>query len=217
MTDQVKNITDNSFILDELSKGNERAFEFIFREYYQSLSQFSYSIVKDQVVAESIVQDVLVKLWERRGTIENISNIFSYLVSMVRNQCIDYIRKEKSKIAMYSRLKIEESDNTTEDQVTANEFEEKLLNAIAHLPERCRLAMEMSRFDGFSNKEIAQKMQISVKGVEALIGRSLKLLRVELKDFLPELNLEKSSGKATILFSLLLVKLRGLKILSSNR
>jgi len=216
MIDQGHNRANTAFILEELRKGNERAFDFIFREYYKPLVQFSYSIVKEQTAAESIVQDVFIKLWERRETIENVTNLLSYMMVMVRNQCVDFLRKEKSSSKMYAALRMEESGNTTEEQISLNEFEEKLLKSIMNLPERCRKAMEMSRFEGFSNKEIAEQMQISVKGVEALIGRALKLLRVELSEFLPSFASEKPGNKASILFSVLLSKLRIRKALSAN-
>lgn len=216
MIDLAHHSSNIIFILEELRKGNERAFDFIFREYYKSLSQFSYSIVKEQTAAESIVQDVFIKLWERRDTIENVTNLHSYMMVMVRNQCVDFLRKEKSSSKMHTALRIEKSGNTTEEQIFVNEFEEKLLKSIMNLPERCRKAMEMSRFEGFSNKEIAEQMQISVKGVEALIGRALKLLRVELSEFLPSFSSERSGNKASILFSVLLSKLRIRKILTPN-
>ena len=143
MIDQGHNRANTAFILEELRKGNERAFDFIFREYYKPLSQFSYSIVKEQTAAESIVQDVFIKLWERRETIENVTNLLSYMMVMVRNQCIDFLRREKSSSKMYATLRMEESGNTTEEQISLNEFEEKLLKSIMYLPERCRKAMEM--------------------------------------------------------------------------
>ncbi len=193
---------DQQFILYELQKGNERAFEFVFNEYYKSLCQFSYSFIKDQDKAESLVQEVLIKLWEKRKTLENIDNLLSYLMVMVRNISIDYLRKEKTSQKIYKEAKTEESANTTEDQISKNEFEEKLLDSILKLPERCRIAFEMSRFESLTNKEIAENMKISVKGVEALIGRSLKLLRNELKEFLPSFQVKKNSS-GFILFSLL--------------
>lgn len=211
MNEQRPNKADNSFILDELRTGNERAFEFIFREYYQTLCQFAYSITKDQPVSESVAQDVLVKLWEMRGSIGNISNLLAYLMTMVRNQCVDFLRKERSSSKLYAKLKFEETGNTTEDQLSASEFEENLLKSMRNLPDRCRIAMEMSRFEGLSNKEIAQKMQISVKGVEALIGRSLKLLRIDLVDFLPSAATARNSYKATVLIAIISSKLRSLK------
>lgn len=201
------NLNNQQFILDELQKGNERAFDFIFNKYYASLSRFSYSFVKDQDKAESLVQEVLIKLWEKRENLNHINDLLSYLIGMVRNQSIDYLRKKKTIFKVHSNFRIEESANTTEEQVSKNEFEEKLLQTILKLPERCRIAFELSRFEGYSNKKIAQNMEISVKGVEALIGRSLKLLRVELKEFLPSMTDKKQKG-GVVLFATFLNRLK---------
>lgn len=200
-------IGNQQFILDELQKGNERAFNSIFKQYYKPLCQFSYSFIKDQDVAENLIQDVFTKLWEKRENITNIDNLLSYMMGMVRNQSIDFLRKEKINSKIYNKLRSQKSENTTEDQISKNEFEEKLLKSIIKLPDRCRTAIEMSRFDGFSNKEIAQKMEISVKGVEALIGRSLKLLRSELQEFLPSLSKKSNKSGGLVLFSLSLFRL----------
>jgi len=208
------NTGNQQFILNELQKGNERAFDTIFKQYYKPLCQFSYSLIKDQDTAENMVQEVFVKLWERRENITNIDNLLAYLMGMVRNQSIDFLRKEKANSKIYNQLRPENSENTTEEQISKNEFEEKLLKSILNLPERCRTAIEMSRFEGFSNKEIAQKMEISVKGVEALIGRSLKLLRSELQEFLPSFSENSKKRSGHILFSLFLNRLKNLGISS---
>lgn len=199
---------DQQFILNELQKGNERAFEFVFNEYYASLTRFSYSLIKDQDKAESLAQEVFIKFWEKREKLTDIDNLLLYLMAMVRNQSIDYLRKEKANSRVYLNIRPEESANTTEEQVSKNEFEERLLQTILKLHERCRMAFEMSRFEGFTNKEIALKMEISVKAVEALIGRSLKLLRTELYEFLPSMSDKKQKGKGAVLFSMFLNRLK---------
>lgn len=208
------NAGNQQFILNELQKGNERAFDTIFKQYYKPLCQFSYSLIKDQDTAENLVQEVFVKLWEKRENMTNIDNLLSYLMGMVRNQSVDFLRKEKANSKIYNQLRPENSENTTEEQISKNEFEEKLLKSILNLPERCRTAIEMSRFEGFSNKEIALKMEISVKGVEALIGRSLKLLRSELQEFLPSFSENSKKKGGSILFSLFLNRLKNLGISS---
>lgn len=211
------NVGNQQFLLNELQKGNERAFDTVFKQYYKPLCQFSYSFIKDQNTAENLVQEVFVKLWEKRENITNIDNLLSYLMGMVRNQSIDFLRKEKTNSKVYNQLRPESSENTTEEQISKNEFEEKLLKSILNLPERCRTAIEMSRFDGFSNKEIAQKMEISVKGVEALIGRSLKLLRSELQEFLPSFAEKNKTRGGPVLFSLFFNRIKSLGISSANR
>jgi RNA polymerase sigma-70 factor (ECF subfamily) len=128
---------DQQFILNELQKGNEYAFDFVFKKYYKSLSRFSYSFIKDQDKAESLAQEVFIKLWEKRENTTHIDNLLSYLMGMVRNISIDYLRKEKSNLKIYNKLRSEESVNTTEEQISRNEFEEKLLKSVLKLPERC--------------------------------------------------------------------------------
>ncbi len=192
---------NQQFILNELKKGNERAFDFVFKEYYKPLSQFSFSFIKDQDKAESLVQDVLIKLWEKHTNLDNIDNLISYLMVMVRNISIDYLRKEKTIQKIYKEAKSTNSANTTEEHISRNEFEEKLLISILKLPDRCRVAFELSRFESLTNKEIAENMKISVKGVEALIGRSLKHLRDELQEFLPSSRTKKNNHNF-LLFSL---------------
>lgn len=200
---------DQQFILNELQKGNEDAFDLVFKKYYKSLSRFSYSFIKDQDKAEGLVQEVYIKLWEKRESVTNIDNLLSYLMSMVRNISIDYLRKEKTNFKAYKNLNTEQSVNTTEEQISRNEFEEKLLKSVLKLPERCRMAFELSRFENCTNKEIAQTMEISVKGVEALIGRALKLLRSELEEFLPATSNKKQKNIGSILFTLFLNRIKG--------
>jgi RNA polymerase sigma-70 factor (ECF subfamily) len=208
------NISNQQFILDELQKGNERAFNSIFKQYYKPLCQFSYSFIKVQDTAENLVQEVFAKLWEKRENITNIDNLLSYMMGMVRNQSIDFLRKEKTNSKIFNNIRLEKSENTTEEQISKNEFEEKLLKSIMNLPERCRTAIEMSRLEGLSNKEIAQKMEISVKGVEALIGRSLKLLRSELQEFLPSFSEKNKKRGGSVLFSLFLNRLKSFEMSS---
>ncbi|MBP7508475.1 MAG: RNA polymerase sigma-70 factor [Prolixibacteraceae bacterium] len=191
------------FITKEISEGNSRAFDYVFNEFYVYLCRFSFTFIKDQSMAEGVVQEVFIKLWEKREALFNVENLLSYMMTMVRNHSIDHIRKEKAGLKAQQKILTEESANTTEDQLSENELEDKLLQAIHKLPERCKIAFELSRFEGLSNKDIAVKMEISVKGVEALIGRSLKLLRSELIEFLPLQADPKQKGKTLLLFMLL--------------
>lgn len=181
---QKKSDYPNDYLLSELQNGEERAFDFIFRKYYKSLCTQAVAYVSDLDIAQSQVQECFIKLWEKRMAASSIENIASYLTLMVRNQCIDYLRKSKSIGKLY-HVNIEDTDDTTDNTVLYREFEEKLVVALASLPERSRIAFEYSRFDGLSYPQIAEKMGITVKAVEALVSRALKLLRVELKDYLP--------------------------------
>jgi len=174
----------NVFILSELKNGKEGAFDFIFRKYYKALCAQANLYVKDLDKAQSLVQESFIKLWDKRSNADSIDNLSSYLSFMVRNQCIDYLRKLKAENKLQQNLYFQTEENSSEEFVLSQEFEERLVMALAILPERCREAFEYSRFEHLSYKEIAEKMDISTKAVEALMGRSLKILRQELKDYL---------------------------------
>lgn len=175
----------NDFLLLELQNGRESAFDFIFRKYIKVLCAQAHTYVNDFDKAQSLVQDCFIKLWTNRQDAANIKNLSAYLTHMVRNQCIDYIRKTKSLQNLYENANKETTNNNSDELLLRHEFEEKLVEALAALPERSRIAFEYSRFENKKYKEIADKMGISTKAVEALISRALKTLRSELKDFLP--------------------------------
>lgn len=191
----------DSFLFEELKKGNSRAFDKIFNDHYQNLCRFAYSIVHDQDMSQSLVQQVFINLWETRGSLNNVERLVPYFTAMVRNQCLNFIKREKRNARLTEIPANSHFDNVTQDQIDIHDFEEHLIIALAELPDRCKTAFEYSRFENLTNKEISMKMDISVKGVEGLIGRSLKLLRISLSDYLP--SSRKSKIKDLILFMLL--------------
>jgi RNA polymerase sigma-70 factor (ECF subfamily) len=155
--------------------------------------------VRDQDKAQSLVQNVFVKLWETRYTLGHITNLPAYLTHMVRNESLIYLRSEKRSIHMplfTPEMKIESSED---DRFLSSDFTEKLVAALALLPERCREAFELSRFEELSNREIAEKMDISAKGVEALMTRALKSLRRTLSGYLPSGREKATPGKILLL------------------
>ncbi|MEL7587513.1 MAG: RNA polymerase sigma-70 factor [Prolixibacteraceae bacterium] len=183
-------MTDDCILMNELKEGSAGAFDVIFRKYYDNLCRFAFSLVKDADLSQSLVQNVFVKLWERRHQSGDIRNLAGYLTIMVKNQVFDYIHDQKKNKLIFKDSKKGIADESTENEIFRKNFEECLVVALSMLPDRCRQAFELSRFENLSNKEIADKLGISVKGVEALIGRSLKFLRTELREFLPSFHLK---------------------------
>jgi RNA polymerase sigma-70 factor (ECF subfamily) len=181
----------DSFLFEEFKMGNSRAFDKIFKDHYQNLCRFAYVIVHDEDTAHSIVQQSFIYLWENRKTLNHIERLTPYLTAMIRNHCLNLIKREKRNTNLADIPADFRTENTTENQIDANEFEEQLVIALSSLPDRCRIAFEYSRFENFTNKEIAQKMEISTKGVEALIGRALKSLHISLADYLPSAKRDK--------------------------
>ena len=142
-------------------------------------------LIKDQDAAQEIVQLCFIKFWERRKELTEIKEISGFLSTMVRNKSIDYLRKDNSKKTTVEDLKYSEQEYSQDNMAFSTELEEVLMEAILQLPPRCREAFEYSRFEGMTYAQIAKKMNISQKAVEALIARSLKILRSELVDYLP--------------------------------
>jgi RNA polymerase sigma-70 factor (ECF subfamily) len=185
MTKHKFNISSpDHILLLELKEGNSKAFDLIFHRYYNNLCRFAFTFTRDEDTSKNLVQNVFVKLWERRFVIEKVNNLGAYLTTMVRNQVADYISDYKKH--MYdSEFKAVIPDHSTENTIMEHDFQQTLVWSLAKLPPRCKQAFELSRMENLSNKEIAEEMKISVKGVEALIGRSLQFLRVELQEYLP--------------------------------
>lgn len=191
----VRGYYTSDFLISELQNGQENAFDYIFRKYFKALCAQANLYINDLDKAQSLVQDCFIKLWENRENASTIKNLSSYLSFMVRNHCIDYLRKTKSLKALHENAQKETALIDSEDVLFNSEFEEKLIVVLAELPERSRMAFEYSRFENLTYKEIAKKMGISVKAVEALISRALRTLRIELKDYLPFLILFLYSTK----------------------
>lgn len=199
------NETPDSFLLSELTSGNSRAFKKIFEDHYANLCRYAGVLLGDPDNAQSLVQNVFVKLWETRSQLGEVQSLPRYLTTMVKNEAINHLKREKRQIRM-SRLPDDGGTaQSAENLVRKHELQKHIIIALNSLPERCRQAFEMSRFENLSNRAIAEAMQISVKGVEALITRSIKILRSELKEYLP-------SGKDKILpGNLLLIIVRKIK------
>lgn len=202
-TQSLNSTSPDLLLLKEVKLGNVKAFDLVFEKYYKNLCRFAYQFTHDDDMSQSLVQDVFIKFWEKRFALSNVENLTGYLSVMVKNCCVDH-QKKNIKIELSGELQDNRTEDSTEQQVFSKNFEEQLISALARLPLRCREAFEYSRFENMSNKEIAKKLGISIKGVEALIGRSLRLLRVELHEFLP------SSGLKNINPVLFLIRLKRL-------
>ncbi|WP_430810738.1 MULTISPECIES: RNA polymerase sigma-70 factor [unclassified Carboxylicivirga] len=173
------------FLMQQFIQGNEKAFDAVFRKYYKLLCARAVIYIKDNDRAQSIVQDCFVSLWEKRHSLGTIEKLHPFLATAVRNKALDFLRKEASESKLIDALKVSEGEVLIDNMAITLEFEEQLMTAISMLPDRCREAFQYSRFEGMTYSEIAVNMNISVKAVEALIGRSLKLLRREMIDYLP--------------------------------
>jgi RNA polymerase sigma-70 factor (ECF subfamily) len=161
------------------SLSKEERFTCCFKLYYEPLCAFIYRIVGSMENAKEISQNVFVKLWEKGNLNEPLPVLKSFLYVSAHYESIDYLRHDKY-ILQYRKeimLKYANEAESLPDLFSLKNLKETLEKEILNLPPRCRTIFIMSRYDNLKYKEIAEKLGISVKAVEAQISKGLQILR----------------------------------------
>ncbi|WP_407430110.1 RNA polymerase sigma-70 factor [Arcticibacter sp.] len=166
---------------------DDNAFERLFKEHFKALHSYANVMLRDEDLAEEMVQNVFLRLWERREQLSVQTSVKAYLYKMVHNDCLNYFKhnKTKAKYETYVIHTIDGKTNSAAHKLELGELEHRLAEALDDLPQQCRTIFQMSRFEELKYKEIASHLGISVKTVENQMGKALKIMRVKLADFLP--------------------------------
>ncbi|WP_431122761.1 RNA polymerase sigma-70 factor [Flagellimonas flava] len=184
------NINANSFIL-LLRKGDNRAFETLFRLYYDKLFHIAKGYLDSYEDAEGVVQNTFLKIWEYRSKLEVSTNLNGYLYAMTKNACLDHLkhqkiknsyidlRQHKKRMIQYQFLKDEAAS-----LLLKNELERKIIQGLDLLPEKCKKVFVKSRMEGLKHHEIAKLMGISKRTVDNHIANALRHMRLHLREFL---------------------------------
>ncbi|MCS5490623.1 RNA polymerase sigma-70 factor [Algoriphagus limi] len=174
-------------IFNSIKLGDEKVLEMLFHEYYQPLCQYAFSILNDREEAEEVVQNSFVRIWEKRKDISIQTSAKAYLYRVVRNSCLNEIKHQKVKIQHqeWSKMDSDRLELASDTMAIRGELEQKIKEAMQKLPEQCRLIFSLSRFEELKYKEIADQLNISIKTVENQMGKALKIMREELKEYLP--------------------------------
>lgn len=170
----------------ELSQGSEKAFEEVFQLYFKVLAVFAKKFVNDLQVAEDLVQEVLVKLYENRKSVQFHTSLKAFLFQSVRNKCIDHLRSVKSKSDHHDHIlhvNYAEQFDFNDTMIQA-ELEQRIYNAISELPAQCQQVFKMSRLEGKKNQEIAETLNLSKRTVETQVSNALKRLRKDVFQYL---------------------------------
>lgn len=179
--------TDRSLV-EQIRNNDKKAFEKLFRRYYSGLHRFLWGYVQNNQIAEDLVQEVFVRVWENRATLSPDAKIKTYIYKIGRNLAIDHSRHKKvvreweeEKKALHS---FSSSKKKIDDRLHKKLMLKEVKQAIEELPERRRLVFILSRYEGMTYKEIAEKLDISVNTVDTQICRALKTLREKFSSYL---------------------------------
>lgn len=178
-------INDNREMIRRLNAGDIRCFEACYRFYYKGLCSFSSRWVSP-AVAEDIVQDAMLYIWENRDKLMEELSLKGLLFMIVRNKALDRVTRQGVHTRVHQQLEkrfAEQFDSP--DFYLGTELARLYHEALAGLPEQTRRIFEMSRFQGMTHKQIAAEMEVSPQTVNYHIGQALKVLSVALKDYLP--------------------------------
>lgn len=183
-------------------------FEQLFRQHYKLLCNAANKIINDREAAEDVVQEVFVKLWNKRTELTVIQSLKSYLFRATVNTALNYLETRKNIVPLEAVGNIETAAGAG-DKVHYNELERKLAEAIEQLPPKCKAIFILSRYEGMKYQQIADHLDISVKTVENQMGKALQVLREKLRPFLTREFISIATGIAIAailsLLSLLLI------------
>lgn len=172
-------ITETKKLVRQLRKGNVSAFNLIFKNYNQKVFNFCSQLLKKQQDAEEVTQEVFIALWQNREKIALNTSLSGYIYSIARNQIYNIYRKSFYVQAYIAYLNANEKEPQlfTEDEVLYNELNQFLNETIEDLPPKRKEVFKLSRFDGLTYKEIAERMKISENTVDVQIRKALGFLR----------------------------------------
>lgn len=177
-----------------MSNAIVNSFNEIYTSYYKKSFFFAKSYVHDDLAAEDIASESLIKLWEKLKT-EKIDYIEPLLLTILKNKALDYLKHEEVKRTAFESMvdwhqqelsiRISTLESCDPNEIFSDKVESIIRETLKLLPEQTRRIFLLSRFENKSNKEIAEQMGVSIKGVEYHISKALKALRITLKDYLP--------------------------------
>ncbi|MCD6091200.1 MAG: RNA polymerase sigma-70 factor [Bacteroidales bacterium] len=171
--------------LKAIKKGNIQEYELLFREYFQPLLSYAVSIIKSEANAEEIVQDIFFGIWKNKKSLDIHTSFSSYLYKAVYNNCLQLLKREKRKLNYQQdgrNWNNHESMNPGEI-LLYNELSVKINKVVEELPENCKTIFKLNRYQGLKYSEIADKLAISIKTVEANMTKALKYLKRQMDEY----------------------------------
>jgi RNA polymerase sigma-70 factor (ECF subfamily) len=170
-------------LLEQLRLDDRKAFEILYHKYSSKLFYAAYNLFRDKDVCEDLVQELFIDLWTKRNQL-NITSLEAYLKVAVRHRVLFYLRTKKASVDLTVIETLVEK-YSADSKLFQDDIAHLLEDGVAQLPEKCRQIFTLSRKEYLSNKEIATRLNISIKTVENQITIALRYLRTGLTDYLP--------------------------------
>jgi len=188
----LKSSPQDELIQKQLNAGEVVALEYLFHHYYDDLCRYTMVFTKDIAIAENIVQDLFVYIWEHRETIEIHLSFESYLFQASRYKALNYKRDYSHRVDKLLKLKEQICDkvsDSADEAIELKELNQIVSEAIDLLPDRCQQIFRLSRTDELSYREIAELMNISISTIDNQVNTAIKKIKTHVKRYYPEMYL----------------------------
>ena len=172
-----------------IADGDEQALKKLYEHYANKLFHFAFMIIHSKELAEEIVEDVLIKIWNKRKAITDIENFNMYLYVTTKNISCNYLRKKNKKKEIDLNevsLPYYNVSATPEELMITSETLSKINHVINELPPKCRMIFKLVKEDGLKHREVAELLDVSMKTVENQIGIALKKIHAAITVYLPQ-------------------------------
>ncbi len=179
--------TNDMMLSAAIRDGNEQVFGELFKQWYKALCNYALRFTgNDTDEAEELVQQVFMKIWEKRSQLPDIVSMKAYLYRAVHNSGVNHAVKQKRSVSLdQTHLQVAHTREEALPGLRTRELEKAIADALQKLPTQCRRVFELSRFEELKYKEIAEVMDISIKTVENQMGKALRIMREQLASYLP--------------------------------
>ena len=180
MSFQLEN--SEKLLLQQLKESDEHALTLLYKTHWQSLFLSAYSLLKDKKASEDIVQEIFMQLWLRRETLDVRESLKTYLSTAVRYQVFHHIRKASKKLLLHEKQD-HRLAGSPDENLLRKDLYGQVHKAVEVLPERCRMIYRLSREEQLSHKEIANRLNISIKTVENQLTIALRRVKHYLEEY----------------------------------
>ncbi len=178
------NKIDDADLTRRVKSGEKEAYQALFERYAPKIYHFALSYLKSTADSEELVQDVFLKVWEKRDILDATLNIKAFIFKIAINTIYDFIRRKNIENAFqeFSKANYSTDSNNTWDTIIFEEMQTRINSLVAQMPEQRKKIFKLSKNKGLSNDEIAQELNLSKRTVENQLYRALLFLKEHLRN-----------------------------------